>query len=304
MSSSSSEKWLPSEEGFLALPPDQKVGDFLATIIPFPMECSVSWKAGTHAGPAAILEASHQVELFDEFRMSEPVDHLQLRTGRYIEPEKASADALNQLAEIIAEELAEQRFPLTLGGEHALTAGAIRPLAALYDDLTIVQIDAHADLRDGYDGEYYSHAAAMRRCLDFPNVSLVSFGIRNISAEEIPFLKGNEDRIEIFWAWQKEQWELTALLQRLVDKPIYLTVDVDGFDSSLMPATGTPEPGGMFWHETVNLIRQISSVGRIVAADIVELAPSTRLHACDFLAAKLGYEILNCAAESCRRKNG
>lgn len=298
MSSSASNQWLPSEEGFLALPADQSVGDFLATVIPFPMECTVSWKSGTDAGPDAILEASHQVELFDEFRMAEPVDGLNVRTRRSVVPAATSEAALNQLAGIVQEELFAGAFPLTLGGEHALTAGAIRPFAEKYSDLTIVQIDAHADLRDGYDGEHYSHAAAMRRCLDAKNVSLVSFGIRNISAEEIPFLKANDDRIDMFWAWQKADWDLSSVLQRLADKPIYLTVDVDGFDSSLMPATGTPEPGGLFWFEVVNLIRKISSVGRLVAADIVELAPSPGLHACDFLAAKLGYEILNCARES------
>ena len=140
----------------------------------------------------------------------------------------------------------------------------------------------------------------MRRCLDNDNVRLISFGIRNISTEEIPFLQEESHRITIHWAHERQKWNLSDLRNLLAGRPVYLTVDVDGFDSSLMPATGTPEPGGMFWDDAIAIIQAVSACSRIVGADIVELAPAAGFHSCDFLAAKLAYRILTFAQESVR----
>lgn len=293
--------YLPASNGFLGLP-ESAGGGFRACVIPFPLEASVSWKAGTVAGPDAIIEASHQVELFDETRMRETYLEFDLRTRvSNVVPSSIPA-ALEQLAATIQSELAAGFFPLTLGGEHSLTAGAVRPFVELHEDLVIVQLDAHADLRDGYEGEHFSHAAAMRRCLDHPKVSLIAFGIRNISREEIPFMQSAGDRVNIFWAQDQQQWDLTKLADLIDGRPVYLTIDVDGFDSSLMPATGTPEPGGLFWNDAINIIEAVARCTTIVGADIVELAPSESLHACDFLAAKLGYRILSAACDSVVRR--
>lgn len=289
--------YLPASDGFLGLP-ESAGGGFRACVIPFPLEASVSWKGGTAAGPEAIIEASQQVELFDETRMREPCLDFELRTRVSDVVPSSIPAALDQLAATIQSELAEGFFPLTLGGEHSLTAGAVRPFVELHEDLVIVQLDAHADMRDGYEGEHFSHAAAMRRCLDHPNVSLISFGIRNISTEEIPFMQSMGERVNIFWAHNQQQWDLTKLATLINGRPVYLTVDVDGFDSSLMPATGTPEPGGLFWNDAINIIEAVAGCTTIVGADIVELAPGESLHACDFLAAKLGYRILSAACES------
>lgn len=289
--------YLPPELGFLGLPSTGE-GYFPACVIPFPLENTVSWKGGTSKGPAAILEASHQVELFDETRMMEPCSGFQLLTREEPVVEGSNEAALQQLAEIVHNEVSAGRFPLILGGEHALTAGAIRPFLQTHEKLVIVQIDAHADLRDGYEGEVYSHAAAMRRCLDFPDVSLVSLGIRNISQEEIPFLEEESDRIDIFWAHQRRTWDDDRFRKLIHGKSVYLTIDLDGFDSSLMPATGTPEPGGLFWDDVIHIISTVASQSKIVGADIVELAPYAGLHACDFLAAKLGYRVLTAAMDS------
>jgi agmatinase len=195
--------------------------------------------------------------------------------------------------------LADGKFPLTFGGEHSITAGAIRPFAANYEDLVILHFDAHADLRDGYDGEHYSHAAALRRCLDDDavanrgeHIQLISCGIRNISAEEIPFYEANRHRIHIHWGKDMKRWDMEEIIAPLKGKPIYLTFDVDGFDASLMPATGTPEPGGLFWQEAIDIIAAAAQAGTIVGADVNELAPIPHWHACDFLAAKLAYKIL------------
>lgn len=263
------------------------------TVVPFGLEASVSYGGGTARGPQAILEASHQVELFDEELWREPVRDFALATLAPVDIAGDIPAALAQLEAIVAGILDEGRFPLVLGGEHSLTPGAIRPFLKRYEDLVILQFDAHADLRDGYEGEPYSHAAAMRRCLDAPNVRLVSVGIRNISAGEIPFLEANRHRIEIFWAKDRASWDIGAIAAAVAGRPVYLTFDLDGFDASVMPATGTPEPGGLFWPETTAIIRAAcASASAIVGADIVELAPAPGLHACDFLAAKLAYKIL------------
>lgn len=287
--------YLPSAEGFLGLSPEQ-AGDpaaARAVVIPFGLEASVSYGGGTAAGPQAMLRASHQVELFDEELWCEPFTRYGVATVR--EPAIASSmpAALKQLEKTVSAVVDADRFPLVFGGEHSITAGAIRPFAQRYDNLAILHFDAHADLRDGYDGEHYSHASALRRCLDFEHIELVSLGIRNISAEEIPFLEANRSRIHIHWAHQKTSWDLEQILQPLRGRPVYLTFDVDGFDASVMPATGTPEPGGLFWHDVMPVIKAAAQQCNIVGADINELAPRPELHGCDFLAAKLGYKILN-----------
>ena len=203
--------------------------------------------------------------------------------------------ALSELERITGKLLDDGKFPMVLGGEHSITAGAIRPFAARYPDLTILHFDAHADLRDGYEGEHFSHAAAIRRCMDHENVSVVSCGIRNISAGGIPFLEKNAARLRIFWAKDKRQWDIDDILSRLRGKPVYVTFDLDGFDASLMPATGTPEPGGLMWDDALRILDAASRVSRFVGADINELAPVKGMHFCDFLAAKLAYKILSYA---------
>lgn len=210
--------------------------------------------------------------------------------------------ALEQLEGEVEKVLKMGKFPLVFGGEHSITAGAIRPYARRYKDLAVLHIDAHADLRDGYDGEHYSHAAALRRVLDHKNVSVYSFGIRNISQSEIPFLEKNSKRVKIYWAREKTQWNMKEIVKDFKSRNVYVTFDIDGFDASLIPATGTPEPGGLFWDEAMTLIREVARVSNFVGADVNELAPKPNMHGCDFLAAKLAYKILNYAFLVSRKK--
>jgi len=242
-----------------------------------------------------MLKASHQVELFDDELWREAYADYGVATLREPAIAQGIPRALVQLEGMVSAVLESGRFPFVFGGEHSITAGAIRPFAKRYDDLVLLHFDAHADLRDGYEGEHYSHASALRRCLDFENISLVSLGIRNISAEEIPFLEANLSRIHIHWARDKARWNIEEILAPLRGRPVYLTFDVDGLDGSVMPATGTPEPGGLFWDDVMPIIRGAAECATIVGADINELAPRPELHACDFLAAKLAYKILNYA---------
>ncbi len=289
---------MPSEDGFLGLPESDShaVSDAKAVIVPFGLEASVSYGGGTSKGPAAMIEASHQVELFDEEFWCEPFRKYGLTTLENQPVESGNiAAALTRLENITHAILETGKFPLVFGGEHSITPGAIRPFLKKFDDLIILHFDAHADLRDGYEGEHFSHAAAIRRVLDHPTVSIVSVGIRNISAEEIPFLEANSHRITVHWGKDRESWNIDEIVSPLKGRPIYLTFDLDGFDSSLMPATGTPEPGGFFWSEAINIIRAASGMGTIVGADINELAPIPNFSAPNFLAAKLAYKILNYA---------
>lgn len=290
-------QFLSPAKGFLGLQKKDAATakDAKAVIIPFGLESSVSYGGGTAKGPQAMIDASHQVELFDDEFWCEPFRRYGVVTMNPPRIAKGQVKALAQLEGMVEETLKSGKFPFVFGGEHAITAGSIRPFAKRYKDLVVLQIDAHADLRDGYDGEHYSHAAAMRRVLDNPNVKLVSFGIRNISQEEIPFLEKNGNRVKIYWAREKAQWNMKEVVKHFKGKPVYVTFDIDGFDSSMIPATGTPEPGGLFWDEAMTIIREVAKVGHIVGADVNELAPKPNLHGCDFLAAKLAYKILNFA---------
>ena len=156
-----------------------------------------------------------------------------------------------------------------------------------------MHFDAHADLRESYNKNKFSHATSIRRCLDYKNVSVISFGIRNISADEIIYLKKNNKRIKIFWAKDKNKWNLNLFKKLIKNKKVYLTFDVDGFDSSIMPATGTPEPGGMYWNEIIKIIKIATKNSVIVGADINELAPIKGFDTYNFLTAKLVYKILS-----------
>ena len=188
--------------------------------------------------------------------------------------------------------LDNKKFPLVLGGEHSLTAGSIRPFVKKFGKIHLLHFDAHADLRNSYNGNKFSHASAIRRCLDNSNVNLISFGIRNISLNEIPFLNKNKKRIKIYWAKDKSKWDLNKFKKIIKNKKVYITFDVDGLDSSIMPATGTPEPGGLFWDETIKIIKIAAQSSNIVGADINELAPIKGFNSYNFLVAKLAYKML------------
>ena len=179
-----------------------------------------------------------------------------------------------------------------MGGEHSLTPGAIRPFVKKFGKICLLHFDAHADLRDSYNGNKFSHASAIRRCLDNTSVNVISFGIRNISSSEISFLKKNKKRIKIYWAKDKLRWNLNKFKKIIKNKKVYLTFDVDGLDLSIMPATGTPEPGGLFWDETIRIIKIAAQSSEIVGADINELSPIKGFDSYNFLTAKLAYKII------------
>ena len=284
--------YLSNKQGFLGIDNKFKIKE-KAVIVPFGLEKTVSYGGGTKNGPKEIIKASHQVELFDEDLNCDPYKKIGIRTIKPFPIKKRMDEALKQIEKINESLLKKNIFPMILGGEHSITPGCIRPFVKKFDKLCLLHFDAHADLRQSYNGNKFSHASAIRRCLDYKNVSVISFGIRNISSSELTYLKKNKKRINIFWAKDKKKWNLNLFKKLIKNKNVYITFDVDGFDSSLMPATGTPEPGGLFWDETIEIIKIASKYSEIVGGDINELAPIKGFPGYNFLAAKLAYKILS-----------
>ena len=285
-------KYLSNKNGFLGIDNKFSIKEKVV-VVPFGLEKTVSYGGGTKNGPKEIIKASHQVELYDEELNCEPYKKIGIKTLKPFKIDKNINKALNKMSKVNEEILNKNMFPLTFGGEHSITPGCIAPFAKKHKKLCLLHFDAHADLRDSYDGEKYSHASAIRRCLDYKNVSIISFGIRNISKTEVPYLKKNSNRIKIFWAKDKKKWNLNSFKKLIKNKTVYLTFDVDGLDSSIMPATGTPEPGGLLWDETLEIIKIAMKNSKIVGADINELAPIKGFNSYNFLVAKLAYKILS-----------
>ena len=285
-------KYLSNKQGFLGIDNQFNFKEKVV-IIPFGLEKTVSYGGGTKNGPREIIKASHQVELYDEELQCEPYKKIGIKTLKPPKIDRNMDKALKKIANINRELLKKKLFPMTFGGEHSITPGCIKPFVEKYKKICLLHFDAHADLRNSYNKERFSHASAIRRCLDYKNVSVISFGIRNISISEIPFLKKNRSRINIFWAKDKEKWNLQKFKEIIKNKIVYLTFDVDGLDSSIMPATGTPEPGGLLWDETLNIIKIASKNSKIVGADINELSPIKGFNSYNFLVAKLAYKILS-----------
>ena len=284
--------YLSNKKGFLGV--DNKFNlKEKAVVVPFGLEKTISYGRGTRNGPKEIIKASHQVELYDEELNCEPYKKIGIKTLKPFKIDKNINKALKKISDTNEKILNKKLFPITLGGEHSITPGCIAPFVKKYKKLCLLHFDAHADLRESYNGEKFSHASAIRRCLDHKNVSVISFGIRNISQSEISYLKKNSSRIKIFWAKDKVKWNLNKFIQMIKNKTVYLTFDVDGLDSSIMPATGTPEPGGLFWDETLNIIKIAAKNSNIVGADINELSPIKAFNSYNFLVAKLVYKILS-----------
>tara|TARA_Y100000591_G_scaffold52095_1_gene40295 strand:- start:1779 stop:2726 length:948 start_codon:yes stop_codon:yes gene_type:complete len=285
-------KYLSNKKGFLGI--DNKFSfKEKVIVVPFGLEKTVSYGEGTRNGPKEIIKASHQVELYDEELKCEPFKKIGIKTLKPFKIKKKIIDAIDQISAINENILKSKLFPIVLGGEHSITPGCIKPFVKKYKKITLLHFDAHADLRESYEGEKFSHASAIKRCIDHKNISVISFGIRNISAHEIPILNKNKKRIKIYWAKDKKNWDLKKFKKQIKNENVYITFDVDGFDSSIMPATGTPEPGGIFWDEALSIIKIACKNSNIIGADVNELAPIKNFNSYNFLVAKLVYKLLS-----------
>ena len=199
-------KYLSPKKGFLGIDANQNLTPQVI-VVPFGLEKTVSYGSGTKNGPKEIIKASHQVELFDEELDKEPYKEIGIKTLKPFSIKSKIRSALDQLSKINEDIISNGKFPFVLGGEHSITSGSIKPFAKKYDEITLLHFDAHADLRESYQGEKFSHASAIKRCLDHKNLNVVSFGIRNLSKEEMNYYNNNKGRIKIFWGKDKKTWD-------------------------------------------------------------------------------------------------
>ncbi len=262
-----------------------------AVILPVPYDFTVSYQPGTRRGPRAILEASLNMEVWDDevgatYRKG-------IHTLPEVEPTALGPEVMcDRVEQAVGWILDQGKLPVMLGGEHSLSGGAVKAAAARFDGLSVLQIDAHADMRDTYLDSPFSHAAVMRRIRE--RVPAASVGIRSLSEEEAAHLRAHPVPMWSTRQFRALKGNWAPILDALTDT-VYVTFDVDGLDPSIMPATGTPEPGGLDWFEAVDLLKAVSEKSRIVGCDVVELAPMAGQVASDFLAARLTYRLIGLA---------
>ena len=259
------------------------------TIIPAPLEYSVCYMKGTQYGPQAMLNASSQMDLYDEELDWSPID-----IGIYTHPPlnytgMDHATALKSTSDAVSEVLRSGQLPFTIGGEHSLSAPSIAAVRNYFSDLTVIHIDAHADLRDEYLGTPLSHACVARQVVNI-GIPLTEIGIRSISSQEAEFLKTSPD-VAIVWGYQLAKGTAVISWERL-SQHTYVSIDLDALDPSEMPAVGTPEPGGLHWYQLLDLFREICHRTTIVGMDVVELCPMPGQTRAEFLAAKLVYKMI------------
>lgn len=256
-------------------------------VIPVPYEKTVSYGMGANRGPAAILEASWYLEAFDGVGI--PAEK-GIYTWYPVDCRGGPEQVLSEIQKTVAAVFRERKIPVILGGEHTVTLGAARALKHHMENSGIIQLDAHADLRNVFDGTRYSHACVMRRVHEL-GTPLIQVGVRSLCLEEHVFRESNAiqhyDAEGLFPGGLPDGW----LPEDFPDN-VYVTIDVDALDPSLMPATGTPEPGGLSWYMALDVLRSIAEQRRVVGFDLVELAPIPGLHACEFTAAKLIYAFM------------
>jgi agmatinase len=256
-------------------------------LIPVPYDGTSTYGKGADKGPEAILDAAENMELYDIETNSEV--YLQ---GIYLAPSvtvDSSPDAMVKTVEsAVDKHLEAEKFVTILGGEHSVSIGSIRSFNKTFEDLTVLQLDAHSDLRPSYEGSKYNHACALHEASCTTN--LVQVGIRSMDRVELEYLR-EENLFTSYDIISNEYWQEDVI--NCLGQNVYITIDLDAFDPSIMPSTGTPEPGGLFWNETLDLLKKVFLNSNVVGFDIVELAPKEDFSAPDFLAAKLYYKLLS-----------
>ncbi len=272
-----------------ALPQPRSFDDSAIVILPVPVDRTTSYVGGTRNGPREILQASSHMELWDE-EIGVDVHSRGIFTLPEMElPFGEMGPLLEEVRRVASEVIDRGKFLVTLGGEHSITPPLVAAAAARHKGLSVLQIDAHADLRDSYMGTRHNHACAIRRTLEIAPVTQV--GIRSLSTEEAEAAPRLSTRIFYDWSMREDPRWMEAVVESLRD-PVYITIDVDGMDPAIMPATGTPEPGGLSWYEMLRLLRTTIQRRHVVACDVVELSPLPGVMAPNFLCAKLIYKIL------------
>lgn len=258
-----------------------------AVLIPVPYDGTSTYGKGADKGPDAIFDASENMEIYDIETESEVY-----RKGIHIAPAVTEDESPEKMCDAVQSAVSlylnQDKFVGLLGGEHSISIGAIQAFKEKYEDLTVLQLDAHSDLRPEYDGSACNHACAMH--LASKTTNLVQVGIRSMDAVELPFL----NRSNLFTSYEiRENQDWQSDVVNSLGENVYITIDLDAFDPSIMPSTGTPEPGGLLWNETIDLLKMVFKRCNVVGFDINELAPQEGNNAPDFMAAKLLYKILS-----------
>jgi agmatinase len=271
-------------------------------VLPVPFERTTSYGKGTSAGPAAIIRASQSLELYDEELGAEPYTMGITTLSPFLPEAYDMAEAMAELQDEARVHLERGKFLVTLGGEHSISQAPVRATKQVHENIGVVQFDAHSDLREEFEGTPYSHASVMKRIVD-DGIPTLSVGIRSLSTPESKLIR--ERKLPVIWGHELDRAEemFPKMLAGLPEK-IYLTFDIDYFDPSLVPATGTPEPGGGLWYPTIRMLRHLFHSKKVVAMDVVELAPVGGLPASDFLTAKLIYKCLGYLQEAEGKEKG
>lgn len=258
-----------------------------AVVVPFGYEGTVTFGHGTDKGPRGLIEASYQVETFDDELLDDVQNQIKIWTVNQPDLPKEPEEACKLLGQIVLDLIAKKKFPVVIGGEHSISYGFASALSHSYSDISILVFDSHLDLGDQWSDQDFTHASWLRYSLDLPNITKATLvGIRNFNKLEYEYWMKNIGRVTVFQAKEKAIWKPEQVLNTLSDN-VYISFDIDAFDSAMMPATGTPEPGGLFWDEVLPILKAVCAKKNVVGMDLVELAPIKGLRAPDFVAAKL-----------------
>lgn len=259
-------------------------------LIPVPMELTVSYGKGTAKGPAAIINSVNQLESYD-IELDKEAITAKVHTMKDLRANDP-ASYIELVRSTTSRCIKDGKIPVVLGGEHSLSYGVFLGIADHYDDISVVHFDSHLDLRDQYEGSEYSHASVMKRIMSHPDkiASSVSIGVRSVSPEEASYVKKNNSNV--FYAHQLYANNFNKDIDALLGKNIFITFDIDAFDPSVVPSTGTPEPGGLMWYQTLDIIKTIMKGRKVLGFDIVELAPDGVNHYSEFTTAKLLYKMI------------
>jgi agmatinase len=274
---------------FGGMSPAHSLRDALFVVVPVGYDLTSTYQPGSRRGPAAIIEASTNMELYDEELKKETYLAGIHTTSPVAIDARGSKNMINAVRKKIAKVSAHNKIPVMLGGEHSISLGAVQALKEKFPKLKVLQLDAHADLRESYQGSPYSHASVARRISEI--CPLIQVGIRSMSKEESVFLP--QSKVKSYsadFALEKKDWCET--IGKNLSGDVFVTIDVDVFDPSIMPSTGTPEPGGLYWQDVLSLLKLVSRSCQIRGFDVVELAPIPGIVAPDFMAAKLIYRFM------------
>lgn len=286
-----------TQKQFIGLEAHTSYTEAKAVILPIPYEQTTTYRKGCQYGPGAILEASDQLEAYDielekEVCLETGIFTHQAIASTLINPDLTPEEMLEITTNTVGQLIVAGKFVIALGGEHSITTGVVKAYhQMLSEPFTVIQIDAHGDLRHSYEGSIHNHACVMRRIIDM-KLPTLAVGIRSICREEAELIK--EQQIPVIWAkdiYHQADWLETALEQIKTDQ-VFITIDLDGLDSSIVPGVGTPEPGGLNWYELTNFLRAVFNRHQVIGCDVMELAPTSDSVVSEYTAAKLIYKLV------------